>query len=73
MRDHRGHALPDTTINIALRYNANLAMLDEIWSCSARQFRCCRGAVAVLRAVAVLSENGSVDDDTAPAESSQRR
>ena len=44
----RGHAWPDTTTNIALRYNTNLAMLDKIWSCSARQFWCCQGAVRVL-------------------------
>ena len=45
----RGHAWPDTTTNIALRYNTNLAMLDKIWPCSARHF----GAVRVLsRAVA---------------------
>ena len=52
----RGHAWPDTTTNIALRYNTNLAMLDKIWSCSARQFWCCQGAVRPSRAVRVLSK-----------------
>ena len=68
----RGHAWPDTTTNIALRYNTNLAMLDKIWSCSARQFWCCRGAVTVLSCCRGAVGKWTVNDDADPTKSSRR-
>ena len=67
----RGHAWPDTTTNIALRYNTNLAMLDKIWSCSARQFWCCQGAVRLLSCCQGAVEN-DCNDDTCTTEKSRR-